>query len=530
MINLRKRIFLYIIFLASVVAIAIVTYHTYVSYNLYINHIKNHTMDRSDYYSNALIIENDEIINKEILTGEKSRVTVLKENGDVIFDNKLSVEDLDNQLDRPEIKLAIENSFGESKRFSKEVQSETYYYAAVTDDNYIIRTSITSDTILVAFFDSFWISFLVILALFIFCYIFARYVSKRIVTSLTMYEEIRPLINKIKDQSSLIEGNLLTMKTITDNMVEGLLIIDSNNKIISLNKRITKIFKIRRSDYINRSLRDLFEKSQVFKNISDAEKGNSRVEIDNRYYKLVVDKVILDGKYIGKIVIFIDITKEEKVSKIRRDFTSNVSHELKTPLSIILGYTELIENDLVDENRKSEFISKIKVEASSMTSLIDDILTISNLEEINHSIEIKRENISEIISEIIARLNYKIKEKNLTVELKLMTTFHNVNYRLIYEALFNLIDNAIKYNKEGGHIIIITENDLDITISNTGYKISKEHQARIFERFYRIDKSRSKNTRGFGLGLSIVKHAVLAHNGTVSVTSNNNFTTFLVSI
>ncbi len=525
MISLRKRIFVYIIVLITIVSVAIVTIHSYMAYSIFLSHIRNQTKQTTEFYAQKLVIKDNIIINEHVLDGEQNRITIINRDGDVIYDNKV-VNTSNNHNYRQEVIEARESSYGDSRRYSTTVSKETFFYAIENRDGYVIRTAISSSTLFAVLLSRAGLSLGVISAILALCYVFTLIISRHITNSITKYEEIAPLLNTIKKQSVELESNLHTLQAITDNMVEGLMIVDSNNQVLTLNKSITRILKVNKDNYINKHVLELFNTLNISKRFSDEIKTSNKIEINNSYYNVLTNKVIVDDNYIGKIILFIDITKEEKVSKIRREFSSNVSHELKTPLASILGYSELIENGLVDEEKKSDFIAKIRFEASSMNNLIDDILLISSLDEKSTTFEMKEENISEMIDDILSRLNHKIASKNILVVLDVKTRFHYVNYRLIYEAIYNLIDNAINYNIENGTIKISTKDSITIKVSNTGVEIPKHEQQRIFERFYRVDKSRNKRTGGYGLGLAIVKHSVLAHNGSINIKSKNGYTTF----
>lgn len=535
MISLRRRIYKYMIILTGVISLTIISTISYVTYNNFTSYVKEENKATVAYYVNHLVINDDVISNVDILSDTSNRITVINNDGDVIYDNYVDVETMDNHKNRPEVKNASTSNYGESKRYSDTISKVTHYSALRNSDGYTIRVAVTTSTILSMFLDEMLLFIILIILIIAFCNILAYILSNRIVKSLSNYEEVNPLITtidkknaEIETQTYEIESNLKTMKAITDNMVEGLLIIDSNNTIISLNKKIRKIFNISKSDYLNKNVSEFLKDFNFTDNISSD--SSIKIELNNTYYNVVTNNVTVDGTYIGKVILFIDITKEEKVLKIRREFSSNVSHELKTPLAAILGYSELIENNLIAKDKQEEFISKIKVEAANMSELIDDILLISNLDEKQGELIFKEENITEIINSVISRLKYKFEEKNLEVVLDLNTTNYKVNYRLFYEIVYNLIDNAIKYNYNNGIVKISTSENLTLRVSNSGIKIEEADQKRIFERFYRIEKSRNRSTGGTGLGLAIVKHAVLTHNGEISVSSNENETEFIVKL
>lgn len=535
MISLRKRILKSMMVLTTLILLLTLFLTSFIAYTNFTSYIQNQNEITTNYYANTLKISNDNILNSDILLNEDKRITVINRDGDVIYDNKVELSKLKNHKDRPEVIGAFKTGTGKSKRFSSTLAKQTIYYAQLSN-NYVIRTSVTTDTILTYFTDKYVLLFVLLFGVIVICNIFANKLSKRIVNQISDYEEISPYVTtinkqqkKMENQSLEMESNLKTLKVITDNMIEGLLVIDEENHIASMNKSIENIFKVNKENYIGKNIIELFRNYDFYSSVSGNDNDSLNVNIGNKYYNIVLNTVIFEEVFIGKVILFIDITKQEKVSKIRREFSANVSHELKTPLSSILGYSELIESGLADLEKQKEFISKIKIEAINMNELIDDIIFISNLDE-KESIELKLENIEEIVKKIIERFSSNIEKLNLKININIQTTEFNVNYRLFYEIMYNLIDNAIKYNEINGEIKIEVTDQLKIAVSNTGEVISQIDIERIFERFYRIEKSRNKESGGSGLGLAIVKHSVLAHNGEIKVTSNNGYTTFEIII
>lgn len=521
--------------LTFVISVLITVVTSYITYNSFTDYVENENRQSAIYYASELIVQNDLVLNDEILKNESKRVTVINKSGKVIYDNSVEIKTLDNHSNRPEIIQAKKERFGESRRFSNTLSKETYYYAIEVNNGYVIRSSITTDTVISIYAQKYFIYFITIVIVFIICNIFAYMLSKRIAKSIDEYEEVSPYLSKIESQKieiahkdSEMESKLRTMKLITDNMVEGLAIIDNDNNLISINKKLRNILEIN-DNVEHKNILEIFRNYDLYEILLNNLDSQRTVKIDNMYYNVVTNKIIVDSVFIGKIILFIDTTKKEKANIIRKEFSANVSHELKTPLSSILGYSELLENELVDISKQKDFLAKIKTEALNMDDLINDILFLSNLDELDKELEMKEESVSEIINVIIERLRPLISDKNLVVNLDVKCSVLTVNYRLMYEAIYNLVENAIKYNYENGYINIVV-NESELIIENSGETIAMDQQDRIFERFYRIEKSRNRSMGGYGLGLAIVKHAILLQGGSINVKSSNNVTVFTVRI
>ena len=385
---------------------------------------------------------------------------------------------------------------------------------------------------------------IVIVAALIISAVIASRLSKRIVEPLNSldlehplenntYDELAPLLGRINRQHEQINDQLgaLRKKTdefeqITDNMKEGLVLLDNDGKILSINPAACRLFETTRdcigSDFlsIDRSL----EISSAIKLSDESGHSETREKYGDRTYQFDVSRIESDGAARGSVILFFDMTEQQNSEKIRREFTANVSHELKTPLQGIIGSAELIENGMVRDEDMPRFVGHIRSEAQRLVSLINDIIRLSQLDEGD---EMPRENVGllSLSQEISEDLGAAAKKKNVTLNVGGHEAYVFGVPRLLYEIVYNLCDNAIKYNREGGRVDISVENENGsavLTVLDTGIGISPKHQARIFERFYRVDKSHSKATGGTGLGLSIVKHAVLCHGGTLSLESEEN--------
>lgn len=472
------------------------------------------------------------------------RITVIDKDGKVIFDNTANPTSLPNHIDREEIKEAMENGFGESTRFSDTLEEVTNYYAIKLNDNAFLRLAKTSSSIFIIFIDTIPIVVFVVLIVIIFGYILAGRLTKKIMEPINNvdlnkepsipYDEFAPFIKTITNQRKQIEEQIAdlqnranTISTIMENMNEGIIILNNDGEILSINKSALSIFEISPSELLNgKNIIELLRDIELFENIKSTLAGNHNemsIEHNDRNYRVIFSPVNFLN---GAIILFLDVTEKTRAEKMRQEFSANVSHELKTPLTSIAGYSEMILNDMVQEKDIKNFIEKIKDESARLIYLISDIMMLSELDETSSESSKEKVEICEIVHKVKEDLFIKAKEMNVSINIFCDETHVFGNNSTLYEMFYNLVDNGIKYNHQNGTIDIriskIDEDQVMIKISDTGIGIPKEHQSRIFERFYRVDKSRSKKSGGTGLGLSIVKHIVMNHKGRIELNSKKN--------
>lgn len=347
------------------------------------------------------------------------------------------------------------------------------------------------------------------------------------------YDELTPFISKIRKQNQQIKENLSTLQkerdiinTITANMQEGLILINNNRHILSVNKSAIRLLSAQKTDYQGKHILSMSRSSEIIESVNEALAGNNVSTIyknNDKYYRVFLSPVRYNNKINGAIILLVDVTKEQRTENIRHDFTANVSHELKTPLTSIYGFAEMIEKDMVaTKEDRQKFAAQICKESQRMISLIDDIIRLSQIEDAA-SKQLEKVDIHAICKEVIDSLQLLAEQKEITLQLVGSKVDIYANPQMIDEMIYNLCDNAIKYNKAGGSICLNTyptAKEAVIVVKDSGIGIAKEEQDRIFERFYRVDKSRSKATGGTGLGLSIVKHVVEYHNGQIILESS----------
>ena len=469
------------------------------------------------------------------------RITLIKDDGDVLYDSAENAKFLPSHKDRPEVIKAQKNGFAEVERFSNTLSKDLYYVSLRLDDGSILRVSREMDNLLGAFRKVFPIDILMSILIFIIATAVSRRLTKKTFEPLNnlnedlltidteMFPEISPFINKINKQNKTIKDNYReisrerdTIETILKNMKESLIIIDENKNLLSVNNSAKELFNSKRK-LIGENILNLIRDDDLLKLIDDALMGSSVESITNigdREFKFYVNPVFEDKKVRGVVILFIDETEEIRALRLREEFSSNVSHELKTPLTSICGFSELLVNGMVDDANKEEFYKLIYDDSKRLLNLIEDIMKISGLEteETFSREEIK---LKELIKDILRAQRNLIDEKNIAVSLDGDGLVFE-NKTMMWELFANIINNGLKYNKDGGKLDIkISEDEkhYEVLIVDTGIGIPSKDLARIFERFYRVDKSRSRKIGGTGLGLSIVKHVLQSIDGKLEISS-----------
>lgn len=469
------------------------------------------------------------------------RITLIKDDGDVLYDSAENANFLPSHKDRPEVIKAQKNGFAEVERFSNTLSKDLYYVSLRLDDGSILRVSREMDNLIGAFRKVFPIDILMSILIFIIATAVSRRLTKKTFEPLNnlnedlltidteMFPEISPFINKINKQNKTIKDNYReisrerdTIETILKNMKESLIIIDENKNLLSVNNSAMELFNSKRK-LIGENILNLIRDDDLLKLIDDALMGSSVESITNigdREFKFYVNPVFEDKKVRGVVILFIDETEEIRALRLREEFSSNVSHELKTPLTSICGFSELLVNGMVDDANKEEFYKLIYDDSKRLLNLIEDIMKISGLEteETFSREEIK---LKELIKDILRAQRNLIDEKNIAVSLDGDGLVFE-NKTMMWELFANIINNGLKYNKDGGKLDIkISEDEkhYEVLIVDTGIGIPSKDLARIFERFYRVDKSRSRKIGGTGLGLSIVKHVLQSIEGKLEISS-----------
>lgn len=536
---MNKKIFYSSFFIAIIVLITSIVMIFGVLFHFFETQLQNELKNEANYISHAVENEGTEFFKN--FDSKNKRITLIKYDGSVIFDNQVNAEKLDNHLNREEIEQAIKNGNGISIRYSDTLTEKIVYYATKLNNGNVLRISTTQYTVLMILLDLLPSFVIVLLIALILSFFLSSKLSKSIIEPINnidldnvenniVYGELSPLLTKIAIQKRTIKEQLKEavkkqeqFRLITENMNEGFLIIDKNAMLLTYNTAALKLLEI---DVASECSILVLNRTKNFRVVVEKSLNGSRAEsimTHGEYsYNLIANPVFEENHIIGAVIIIIDITENVKREALRREFTANVSHELKTPLTSISGFAELMKAGGTPNEIVIDFSKSIYDEAQRLISLVNDIIKISELDE--KSVEYKKEvvDISFLAKEIINRLRSEINKKNISVNLSGETALVYGVKKIIDEIIYNLCDNAIKYNKENGLIDITTYTDKDkvkFIIKDTGIGIPMSHQKRVFERFYRVDKSHSKKIGGTGLGLAIVKHGVIYHNADISLES-----------
>ena len=475
------------------------------------------------------------------LTADRCRLTWIAADGSVLYDTKTNAESLENHASRAEVSQALATGTGESTRYSSTLMEKTMYYAQRLDDGTVLRISNSRATVGMIAVGMIQPLLIVLIVALILSGLLARRLSRRIVDPLNSldlehpldndaYEELSPLLKRIHRQHVEIQMQLRELREKTDeftqitgSMREGLVLLDEHGSILSISAAAQALFGAD-AQCVGRDFLTIERSHEISAAIqAAAADGHSEVRAERagRVYQFDISRITSDGKFLGTVILAFDITEQEFAERNRREFTANVSHELKTPLQGIIGSAELIENGMVKPEDLPRFVGHIHAEAARLVTLIDDIIRLSQLDE-GDAMPTEPVDLLAVSQEAAENLHDAAAARNVTVSVTGQPAVLPGVRRLIYEIVYNLCDNAIKYNRDGGRVDVTVAADAggsSITVADTGIGIAPEHQARVFERFYRVDKSHSKASGGTGLGLSIVKHAVQYHHGRIELES-----------
>ena len=502
-----------------------------------------------------------------------NRITWISPDGAVLYDSFADSESLENHKDRPEIAAALKNGRGESVRTSRTLAEQTYYYAARLDDGSVIRVASTTKSALATVVHTIPVMIAMGILIVVGVLILAEFQTKRIVAPINemdpddpkageVYDELAPLVRRLEKQNETIRQQMETLRekqeeftTITENMREGFIVVDSRGDVMSYNKSALKLLGIpveqadgygqagnaraglqtgtaethdNAADTGHQANFNIISlnRSENFRQVVDgALKGThceQMLDVGNRHYQIIANPVAESNGRSGAVVVILDVTEQQSREELRREFTANVSHELKTPLTSISGYAEIMMNGLVQPTDMGRFSGKIYQEAQRLITLVGDIIRLSQLDEEKVQMEKRPVDLHMLASDVVKRLQDVARKNQITLMLTGKPTVVNGNPQILDEMIYNLCDNAIKYNKPFGEVevnVVTVKDHPVLTVEDDGIGIPIDDQERIFERFYRVDKSHSRQIGGTGLGLSIVKHGAIYHKAKVELKS-----------
>lgn len=539
---MHKKIFRSSILVTLLVLLSSIVLIMGILYEYFESQLINELKREAAYISAA--IENEGIEYLDSIENENERITLIASDGTVIADTVADVKSLENHSSRDEVKQAMLSGSGTSSRYSDTLTEKIVYYAVEMKSGEILRISTRHYTVITILFGLVQpIAIVVLIALLLSLWLCHRVSVKLIEPINTLdlehpennetYDELTPLLKKIANQRKTIDKQLKDavqmqeeFKLITENMSEGFLVIDSEMRILTHNTSAMKLLNMSATKsenvlYVNRSkaFRKMLER--VLSGIHD----ESETEFDGKYYRFIANPVLDENNIIGAVIVILDVTESVNRENLRHEFTSNVSHELKTPLTSISGFAEIMKNGDTPSEMVIDFSKSIYDEAQRLISLVSDIMKISELDEKTVIYEKETVDLYALSLEIAARLHGEADKKKIKINV-IGDTAEIIGVRKILdEIVYNLCDNAIKYNKDNGVVDIIISSAGDkvkLTVSDTGIGIPVSQQNRVFERFYRIDKARSKAIGGTGLGLAIVKHGAMYHDAVISLESQEN--------
>lgn len=534
---MTKKIFRGILFSSILTMLASLVFIIGVQYQIYVD--SRYSSLRSKAYLISLSVNEAEL---QKYSSAEERITLIDRNGSVIFDNKADAAKMENHAGREEVKEALKDGTGYAVRRSETLGISSCYYAIKLQNGNILRvadTELSAGAVILQLLPP--IAAIALLA-FVLALVLASVISKKILKpinsvdldspeTLSGYDELAPFVSKINSQRRRInrqiaelQGRRREFEAIAENMNEGLLLTDTKGHILTHNSSIRRFFGVQ--DDINGQNILTLNRSEVFRevfeNIRESRHYENTITLGGMCYEVTANPVFDENNTpCGAVILVVDVTEKEKREKFRREFTANVSHELKTPLTSILGISDMLKNGIVAADDIKDFGADINKEAERLISLVNDIIKLSELDEGEvHNTE--RVDLLKSANEVASRL-YPIAEKRgVSLAVAGESAEIQAGESLIFEMIYNLCDNAIKYNKENGSVTVTAgykDGTPFVSVKDTGIGIAPEHTERIFERFYRVDKSRSKQSGGTGLGLSIVKHIAASFGGKVTLKS-----------
>lgn len=537
---MKNKIFRALVALAAMAVLVASGLITFLVSQDYFNETKKELAQEARYISMGLESGGNDFLNKIAAeNGNNVRITLIDKDGIVLFDDQAEAKTLENHAMRQEIMEAVAVGAGEAERFSDTLDKTTYYYAVRLEDGKILRLARTIDSIYKSVLQMLPIMGGIVIVVAFLASIVARRVTFNLIKPLDQvnldepldnetYDELAPFLTRIAKQKRQLSKNLKKLRgkqeeltIITNNMNEGLVLLNGQQNVLFINESAAKIFGFSAKEVIGRNILTVDRAQEVqdlLQKVSQAGKGEGLYEKDGHFYQLSGSSV--NGS--GSVILIYDVTEKMTAEKLRREFSANVSHELKTPLQSILGYAEIMKNGLVKDEDKQRFLERIHAEAGNMIELIQNIMELSRLDENKTLDEFEDVDLLKLAQSVTLRLKHKAQTKGVTLNVSGSSACVCGVQSILSEVLYNLVDNSIKYNKDNGKVDVKVQDgseEVTVSVSDTGIGIGAADRERVFERFYRADKSHSKEIGGTGLGLSIVKHGVLFHKGRVELES-----------
>lgn len=540
---MTKKIFKSTVLVSASVLILGIAFVMGILYQYFGKQLNSELEKEAQYLSYGIEAQGQEFL--EQIKNTDSRITYMDETGTVLFDNEADPSEMENHENREEVQEALSKGRGSAVRMSDTLSQNTVYYALRLSDNSVIRVSSTQYSVFALILQLVQPTLCIIFVMLILAGIFASRIAGKIVEPINelnlekpeeneVYEEVAPLLSKINRQNRQIRTQLEEARRsqeefsiITENMQEGLLVIDPYTMILSGNSSAWKIFQVSQS-LVGQSVYSLDrdeEFRKVIEEVLAGKHGNTLLRLDQEFVQLIANPVEREGKTVGAVLLLMNETEKVQRENLRREFSANVSHELKTPLTSISGFAEIIQDGFVKEEDIKKFAGRIYREAQRLIRLVEDTIKISQLDEGENPYEWENTDLYLIAKNVCSNLKEIAEKKDVHLYIDGERMVCRTVRPILEEVLYNLCDNGIKYNKQNGTVtisLIDLGDDIQIAVEDNGIGIPREDRNRVFERFYRVDKSHSKEIGGTGLGLSIVKHGVGFLGGTLGMISEEN--------
>lgn len=531
---MSKKIFKYIMLVSSLITVLGLAFVVGILYHYFQGQLMGELKKEAVYISRGVESTGTDYLKK--LNDEDSRITYVDESGKVIYDNEANVESMDNHGHRKEIREAEINGEGADERMSSTLSEKTMYYAVRLENGNVLRVSSNQASVWMLLLQLLPPFAAVLILMLLLSGVFASRLSGKVVEPLNgldlehpdendAYDEVQPLLSKIGRQSRQIRLQLEAARRqqkefsiITENMQEGLLVIDRYTMVLSVNSSVGKLLKVKEiktgeSVYLlNRSE----EVRGVVGQVLEGKHENKILRLDGSEIQVIANPVTRENKTEGAVILLVDVTEKVEREQLRREFSANVSHELKTPLTSISGFAEIMQDGFVKDEDVKVFAGRIYKEAQRLIRLVGDVIRISRLDEGGLPYQWEKLDLYSLTHDIFSTLHEAAEKQEVHMYMEGGSTVLDTVPTIMEEVLYNVCDNAVKYNRRGGEVFVRLKDGEDavrVNVRDTGIGIPKEDQERIFERFYRVDKSHSKEIGGTGLGLSIVKHGVKTLNG-----------------
>ncbi len=472
-----------------------------------------------------------------------SRVTWVAADGTVLYDNEADASTMENHADREEIREALTSETGTAQRFSSTLSEQTLYVTQRLSDGTVIRLASAQKTVGLLLISMIQPILIILVLSLLLSAVLASRLSKGLIKPILSldlehpedcetYDELTPLLSRLKRQNDTIQQQMNLLKqrqtefaALTDNMSEGFLLLDRQGHVLSHNSGALRLLGVEEPESEVNVL--VLNREEPFRQAVDealsGKRSQQMLHLNGRYCKLLANPVLADGKPAGAVLVLLDVTEQEQRDELRREFTANVSHELKTPLTSISGIAEIMQSGMVKPEDIQSFAGDIYQEAQRLIALVEDIIRLSRLDEGAESLEREPVNLLSIAQDVARRLDSAAQKAGVTLKVMGLSVEVRGIPSVLDEMVYNLCDNAIKYNHPGGTVNVTVaptdDGSAEVTVEDTGIGIPVEDQSRVFERFYRVDKSHSKEIGGTGLGLSIVKHGASLHGAQIHMDS-----------